>query len=79
MDDKDDQPTALALLGRNLRRRRESRTLSLATLSERSGIAEWRLAGFEQGRGTCRLDDLDRLAAALSVSITALLAPEEDP
>ena len=79
MTSKDASSPAHALLGRNLRRLREARALSLADLSGRSGIAQRRVAAFEQGCGTCRLDDLGRLASALSVSIAALLAPDEGP
>lgn len=52
MNSKDEQPTVLASLGRNLRRLREVRAHSLAALSKRSGITTQRLAGFEQDR--CR-------------------------
>jgi len=61
------------VIGRNVRRFREERQLSLGELSRRATVAKQTVASLESGAGNPTIDTLERLAEALSVSVRALL------
>ena len=52
--------------------RRMEKNLSLRGLSERTGISKTTLNTIENGKVSPRLDQLERIATALNVSITDL-------
>ena len=63
-------------IGRNLRRLRTGRGLSLAALAAASGVAKATLTNLEAGRGNPTIDTLYALADSLSAPLGELLAPE---
>ena len=67
------------VLARNVRRLRQDRGLTAADLAGRSGVAKATLSQIESARGNPRLETLRDLAAALGVSPTELLAPQDEP
>jgi transcriptional regulator with XRE-family HTH domain len=65
----------------HLRELRERRHLSIRELSDRSGVAAAMIARLEHGEMEAKADALDRLAAALGVSLEDLTgepAPEAE-
>uniref|UniRef100_A0A9E7ZRK3 Helix-turn-helix domain-containing protein n=1 Tax=Bosea sp. NBC_00436 TaxID=2969620 RepID=A0A9E7ZRK3_9HYPH len=68
--------SARMLLAQNLRHLRERSELSVSDLAERTGISAKRLGGIENGRIDAHLDDLDRLASGVGVSLAALFKAE---
>ncbi|VXB62157.1 helix-turn-helix domain-containing protein [Aeromicrobium sp. 9AM] len=71
-----DSAEALAL---NVRRLRETHGLSLAQVSERSGIAKATLFKVERGRTNPTLETLVGIADTFHVAVTDLLALPEQP
>jgi len=63
-------------LGRRVRHLRRARGWTLARLGEAAGMSPGQLSLVENGRREPRLSQLQRLAAALGSTATALLAPE---
>lgn len=61
-------------VARNLRRYREDRGLSLAEIGRRAGLSKQTVASIESGEGNPTVDTVERLAAALGVSIRALMS-----
>jgi transcriptional regulator with XRE-family HTH domain len=62
-----------------LRKIREEKGLTQAELAQRSGLQPSAIAHFEAGRRSPSLDNLRRLADALSVTLDYLLGREPDP
>ncbi len=65
------------ILASNVYRLRTGLGLTQAHLAERIGVRQPRIAEIERGDANPRLDTLARLAAALRVSVSALLAGED--
>lgn len=70
--------SASALIGRQIRLRREQRGMSLATLARRAKIGKATLSGIEAGRGNPTIETLDAVAAALTLPLADLLVPAAD-
>lgn len=64
---------ATAVVGRNVRRRRDEHALSLSALARRSGIAKATLSAIEAGDGNPTVTTLEAVAAALDLSLSQLL------
>ena len=64
------------MVGRKIRHERRSNALTLDDLSAKTGIAPSQLSQFENGRREPRLSQLQVVADALDVELTALLADE---
>jgi len=60
------------LMGRNIRRFREERGLSVAALARRAGVAKQTLSTIEHGRGNPTVETLALLSEALDVSMRRL-------
>jgi transcriptional regulator with XRE-family HTH domain len=65
-------------LARNLRRLRAERGLSQETLAVDARVAAPYLSGIERGVANPTIDVLDRLALALGVEVTLLLAASDE-
>ena len=66
-------------LGARLRKLRNERRWSIRELSRRTGVRRDIISGLEKGqKSSTQLSFLQRLAAALGVSVSALLEPGED-
>jgi transcriptional regulator with XRE-family HTH domain len=61
----------------NVRRLRQARRLSQARLSELSGISRRMIVGIEKEEANVSLSSLDRLAAALGVSLSEIVRPPD--
>ncbi len=68
-----------AAIGRNLRRARERRALSLMALAQLSGVAKATVTKLESGRGNPTVDTLYALTDALSIPLGDLLAVDRAP
>ena len=68
-----------AVVGRNVRRLRTERHLSLGALADRAGLAKQTLANLESGRGNPTIETLLAVARALGVGATWLLAEWGSP
>ncbi len=66
-------------LGRNVRRFRQRRTLTLEALAERAAISKGTVIAIEQGRANPNIATLGRLADALGVGVAALIEAEVGP
>lgn len=64
--------------GELLRKARETKGLTQAELAQRAGLQPSAVAHFESGRRSPSLDNLRRLADALSVNLDYLLGREPD-
>lgn len=62
------------MIARNLRRFREDRRISIAEVGRRAGVSKQTVASIESGDGNPTVDTIERLAAALGVSIRALVS-----
>jgi transcriptional regulator with XRE-family HTH domain len=62
-----------AMVGRNVRRIRQERRLSLGGLAQAAGLAKQTLANLEKGAGNPTIDTLFAVARALDVGVTWLL------
>jgi transcriptional regulator with XRE-family HTH domain len=69
----------LAHVAGNVRRLRKERGLSQARLAELSGVSRRMIVAIERDEANISLSNLDRLAAALGVSLTETLRPPEAP
>lgn len=65
--------SARAQLAGNLRKLRAERKLSQESLAELVGIHRNYLGGIERGERNVGLDNLEKIAAALDISLTELL------
>jgi transcriptional regulator with XRE-family HTH domain len=65
--------------GEMLRKAREEKGLTQAEFAQRAGFQPSAIAHFEAGRRSPSLDNLRRLADALSVTIDYLLGREPEP
>lgn len=61
------------VVGRNVRRFRTERGLSMAELGARAGLAKQTIASIESGRGNPTVDTVERIASTLGVSMRAIL------
>jgi transcriptional regulator with XRE-family HTH domain len=71
--DQSRRPDVLAHVGENLRRLRGLRGFSQAELATRSGISRRMIGAMEGNDANVSLSTLDRLAAALDISLTELV------
>ena len=78
MDQNNEQPTPGSVVGRNVRRLRERRGLSLADLGTRAGVSKTTVHDLEGGTANPRLETLYAIATALSVGLADLLTPPEE-
>ena len=69
----------VAVVGRNVRRLRTERHLSLGALADRAGLAKQTLANLESGGGNPTIETLLSVARALGVGATWLLAEWGSP
>lgn len=70
---RDDPTSARAVLAGNLRRLRGERRLSQEALADLAGIHRNYLGGIERCERNLGLDNLEKLAKALEVSLTELI------
>ena len=66
-------------LGRNVRRLRQRRNLTLENLAERAAVAKGTVIAVEQGRANPNIATLCRLADALGVGVSTLIEAEVGP
>ncbi len=66
------------LVGRNLRRIRQEKSLTQEDLAERSGISQQYISGLERGRRNPTVLSLFELAAALGVPHWELMMPDAE-
>jgi transcriptional regulator with XRE-family HTH domain len=66
-------------LGRNVRRLRQRRNLTLESLAERAAVAKGTVIAIEQSRANPNIGTLCRLADALGVGVSALIESEVGP
>lgn len=67
------------MLGRNVRRLRQARQLSLGALAQQTGLAKQTLANLESGRGNPTVQTLLAVASALSVGVNWLVTEWDGP
>lgn len=73
-------PEVLAsAIGRNVRRLRRRRDLTLDLLAERAGVSKGTIIGVEQSRANPSIATLCRIADALGVGVVTLIDPGQDP
>jgi transcriptional regulator with XRE-family HTH domain len=68
-----------SVVGRNVRRLRSERQLSLGALAQRAGLAKQTLANLERGTGNPTIETLFAISRALGVGATWLLAEWGSP
>ncbi|HSJ45356.1 MAG TPA: XRE family transcriptional regulator [Euzebyales bacterium] len=74
------EPEVLAAaIGRNVRRLRRRRDLTLDQLAERAGVSKGTVIGVEQSRANPSIATLCRIADALGVGVVTLIDPGQDP
>lgn len=61
------------VIGRNVRRFRHERGMSMSELGIRAGLAKQTIVSIESGGGNPTIDTVERIAATLGVSMRALL------
>ena len=66
-------------LGRNVRRLRQRRNMTLEVLAERAAVAKGTVIAIEQSRANPNIGTLCRLADALGVGVSALIEAEVGP
>ena len=74
-----DRPDVLAHVAGNVRRLRQARGLSQAALAEASGVSRRMIVAIERDEANLSLSSLDRLAAALGVSLAEAVRPPDAP
>ena len=67
----------LAYLSDNVRRLRQTRGLSQQALAERAGLSRRMILAIENQGANVSLSNLDRLVAALGISLSELIRPAE--
>ncbi|HVV42040.1 MAG TPA: helix-turn-helix transcriptional regulator [Nitrobacter sp.] len=67
------------MLARNLRRLRRERAWSQHDLAAEANVRQALISALEVGNANPTLDSLDRIAAALKVQVTDLLAASHPP
>lgn len=73
-------PEVLATaIGRNVRRLRQRRDLTLDLLAERAGVSKGTVIGVEQARANPSITTLFRIADALGVGVETLIDPGSHP
>ena len=75
----DDRPDILGHVAGNVRRLRQARGLSQAGLAELSGISRRMIVAIERDEANVSLSSLDRLAAALGVSLADTIRAPDAP
>ena len=65
-----------ALVGQQVRLRREQRGMSAAELSRRAGLSKATLSGLEGGTGNPTIDTLESIALTLAIPLTDLLVAD---
>lgn len=73
------RPDVLSHVAGNVRRLRQERGLSQSALAERSGISRRMIVAIESDEANVSLSSLDRLAAALGVSLAEAVRPPDAP
>ena len=73
------RPDVLAHVAGNVRRLRQARGLSQSGLAELSGISRRMIVAIESSEANVSLSSLDRLAAALGVSLSDTVRPPAAP
>lgn len=68
-----------AAIGRNVRRLRRRRDLTLDLLAERAGVSKGTVIGVEQSRANPSIATLCSIADALGVGVVTLIDPGQDP
>jgi transcriptional regulator with XRE-family HTH domain len=68
-----------AAIGRNVRRLRRRRDMTLDLLAERAGVSKGTVIGVEQARANPSIATLCRLAEALGVGVATLIEPDAVP
>ena len=76
---RDDYQDVLARVAVKIRLLRQQRGLSQQRLSELSGLSRRMIVAIENEEANVSLSNLDRLAAALDVSLSELVRPPEAP
>jgi transcriptional regulator with XRE-family HTH domain len=71
--------TDLAVLGRNVRRIRNERQLSLSTLAAQAGVAKQTLANLESGHGNPTAQTVFAVAGALGIGASTLMTEWDSP
>lgn len=66
------------LVGRNVRKARETKGLTQEQLAERSGFTQQYISGLETGKRNPTIVSLYEIAQALGVSHIALVTPDSD-
>jgi transcriptional regulator with XRE-family HTH domain len=74
-----DPDVLAAAIGRNVRRLRRRRELTLDVLAERAGVSKGTVIGVEQARANPSIATLCGIADALGVGVVTLIDPGEDP
>jgi len=74
-----DPDVLAAAIGRNVRRLRRRRDLTLDLLAERAGVSKGTVIGVEQARANPSIATLCHIADALRVGVATLIDPGEDP
>lgn len=62
-------------VAKNLKAQRKRAGMSIGTLAEKTGLSKAAISQIEQGRGNPTVSTIDKLAGALHVPYSALLAP----
>ena len=68
-----------AAIGRNVRRLRRHRDVTLDLLADRAGVSKGTVIGVEQARANPSIATLCRIADALGVGVVTLIDPGDDP
>lgn len=71
---RDDPDSARVILARNLRKLRAERSLSQEALADLAGMHRNYLGGIERCERNVAIDNLEKLAKALSVSLGELVS-----
>jgi len=71
---KDDAPTIKQLFGKAIRRRRRDLDITQEELAERADLHRTFISDIERGEANPSLENIDRLAQALEISIVDLFS-----
>lgn len=74
-----ERPDVLTHVAGNVRRLRQAQGLSQAALADAAEVSRRMIVGIERDGANVSLSTLDRLAAALGTSLTALIRPPDAP